>query len=272
MLGSNERWTSFIPVDTADIDDALMSAALAHPMLHIWYDDDSGVVLQAYAAGNLVGELSLPGDEPSSADLELLQKLESLGILTSKQRAALMDRMSLADGYNEWTLAHGLEKLLEVPFYLPMPDEVSESDLLAMLPAVAILEPLKKSKKAPSRTKKQTPPSSPIKHARKETWSEEEMATVALHCEYWSTIFCGNNWKLYHRYKKHLPADQRRDVDALCDAIFVNHEEAEIRHWTQDILARVWNCEDWNAFIRNPILQDGDEPVWQEWLKRVSQT
>jgi len=272
ILGSNERWTSFLPVHAADIDDALMSAALDHPMLHIWFDDDSGVVLQAYAAGNLVGEFSLPGDEPSSADLELLQKLETLGILTSKQRAALMDRMSIADGYNEWTLAHGLEKLLELPFYLPIPDEVSESDLRAMLPAVAILTPLKKSKKAPSRTKKQTTPSSRTNHARKETWSEEEMATVALHCEYWSTIFSLNNWTLYHRYKKHLPADQRRDVDLLAEFIAKFDDNDEVMRRVQDILARIWDCEDWDAFIRDPKLEDGDEPVWQEWLRRHSPT
>lgn len=272
ILGSNERWTSFIPVDAADFDDERVSAALDHPILHIWFDDDSGVVMQVYAGGNLVGEFSLTGDEPSSADLELLQKLETLGMLTSTQRAALIDRISMADGYNEWTLAHGLERLLELPFYLPIPDELSESELRSMLPEIAILTPLKKSRKAPSRTPKQTTPSSRTHHARKESWSEQEMATVALHCEYWSTIFCGNNWKLYHRYKKHLPADQRRDVDALCETIFMTGDENEIRRRTQDILARIWDCEDWNAFIRDPKLMDGDEPVWQEWLRRHSPT
>jgi len=272
ILGSNERWTSFLPVDAADFDDERASAALDHPILHIWFDDDSGVVLQVYAAGNLVGEFSLPGDEPSSADLELLQKLETLGILTSTQRAALIDRISMADGYNEWTLAHGLEKLLELPFYLPIPDELSESELRSMLPEIAILTPLKKSRKAPPRTPKQTTPSSRTHHARKESWSEQEMATVALHCEYWSTIFSLNNWTLYHRYKKHLPADQRRDVDLLAEFIAKFDDNDEVMRRVQDILARIWDCEDWDAFIRDPKLEDGDEPVWQEWLRRLSQT
>jgi hypothetical protein len=38
----------------------------------------------------------------------------------------------------------------------------------------------------------------------------------------------------------------------------------------KEILARIWACEDWDAFIRDPALVDGDEDVWAEWLARVS--
>lgn len=33
----------------------------------------------------------------------------------------------------------------------------------------------------------------------KESWSAKESATGDLHCEYWSTVFSMNNWKLYNR-------------------------------------------------------------------------
>ncbi len=270
ILGSNERWTSFVPVDAASFDDEVASAALHHPVLHIWFDDELGVVIHVYLAGHLVGELSLSGDEPSTADLELIQKLEAMAILTGAQRAALIDRISTARECDEWALAHGLEKLLELPFYLPIPIDVSESELRSLVPEVVIITPPQKSKKnATSRLRKQTTSSSGTRPARKESWSEKEMATVVLHCEYWCTIFNANNWNLYNRYKKHLPADQRRDVDALCDVIFTHGDKNEAMRRILDILARIWDCEDWDAFIRDPKLIDGDERVWREWQARM---
>ena len=269
ILGFNERWTSFVPVDAASFDDEVASGALDHPVLHIWFDDDLGVVIQVHSAGQFVGELSLPCDEPSSADLELLQKLEAMEVLTGAQYAALIDRIATARGCDEWALGHGLEKLLELPFYLPIPIDVPESELRSLLPEVVIVTPSQKSKKTTSRRRKQTTPSSGTKPGRKESWSEKEMVTVGLHCEYWCTIFNANNWNLYNRYKKHLPADQRRDVDALCDAIFTHGDKTEAMRRIQDILARIWDCEDWDAFIRDPKLVDGDERVWREWQARM---
>lgn len=272
ILGSNERWTSFIPVDAASFDDEVASAALDHPVLHIWFDDDRGVVLQVHSAGHFVGELSLPGDEPSTADLELLQKLEALEVLSGAQRAALIHRISIAGGCDEWISAHGLEKLLNLPFYLPIPSDVPESELRSLLPRGATITPPNKSRKATSRTRKQPTSSSRTGLARKESWNEKELATVERHCEYWCTIFSGNNWILYNRYKKHLPADQRRDVDVLCDAVLMRGDKNEAMRHIQDILARIWDCEDWDAFIRDPKLMDGDERVWQKWLTRQSPT
>ena len=77
----------------------------------------------------------------------------------------------------------------------------------------------------------------------KESWGKKEGATVDLHCEYWSTVFSMNNWKLYNRYKKHLPADQRRDVDERCNAVAMGNDD-ELANRVRGILARVWDRED----------------------------
>lgn len=270
ILGSNERWTSFVPLDTASFDDEVASATLDHPLVHIWFDDDFGVVMQVHSAGDFVGELSLPTDQLSTADLDLLQKLEALDVVTNTQRAALVDRISMADECREWTLEYGLEKLLELPFYMPMPSDVSASELRSVLPDnVTITKPVK-SKKTTSRTRQKNTSSSRAMQPRKESWNEKELATVKLHCEYWCKIFSLNNWSLYNRYKKHLPANQRLDVDAFVDIIVGYDDDEKVSRLVQDVLARIWDCEDWDAVIRDPKLIDGHDHVWQEWLTRVS--
>jgi hypothetical protein len=81
-------------------------------------------------------------------------------------------------------------------------------------------------------------------------------------------VFSMNNWKLHNRYKKHLPADQRRDVDQLCNAVATGDDD-EVPRLVKGILARIWAYEDWDAVIRDPALVDGDEDVWEDWLARV---
>jgi hypothetical protein len=251
VLGSNERWTTFVPSDASTFDASDASKVLDRPLVHVWFDDDGGVSSQVYASGDFVGELSLPSDEAdvTESDLAFAEKLEDLGILSRVQRAALLKRISNPAGLREWTMKHGLEKLLELPFYDPMP----------------VLEAEKKPRKAKAeKAKARTTASSP-----KESWTEKEIATVDLHREYWATVFSMNNWKLYNRYKKHLPADRRREVDELCNAVAMGDDE-QVRQLVKGILARIWSCEDWDAIIRAPALVDGDEDAWVEWLARLA--
>ncbi len=275
VLGSNKRWTTFVPTDASAFDGGNASKILDRPLVHVWFDDDAGVSLQVYASGDFVGELSLPSEdaEVSESDLAFTETLEELGVLSRVQRAALLKRMSDAAELREWTMKHGLEKLLELPFYDPMPTDLPERELLELLPeAVTVLETKKASKarsaKAKARTPKAAGASKPMPPP-KESWSEKERATLDLHCEYWATVFSMNNWKLYNRYKKHLPADQRRDVDQLCEAVATGDDD-QLHQLVKGILARIWPCEDWDAVIRDPALIDSDGDVWEEWLARVS--
>jgi hypothetical protein len=115
-------------------------------------------------------------------------------------------------------MAHGLEKLLDLPYSRPLPSDVPEAVLRDRLPEDAIvLEPATVARGKTKARKATKPAASKPLAPSKESGSETERATLELHCEYWRTIFCLNNWKLYNRYKKHLPADQRRDVDGEDD-------------------------------------------------------
>jgi hypothetical protein len=277
VLGSSERWTTFVPTDASVFDSGHASEILDRPLAHLWFDDNAGVSVQAYAAGNFVGELSLPSDdaEVTESDLAFTETLEELGMLSPVQRAALLERMSDPAGLREWTMKHGLEKLLALPFYDPIPTDLPEREILELLPkGVRVLDARKASKaksakaKAKAITPKTTGGSKPMV-SPKESWSDEERATLELHFEYWSTVFSMNNRALYNRYKKHLPAEQRRDVDELCNAVAVGDDD-EVPRLVKGVLARIWACENWDAVIRDPALVDGDEHVWQEWLARLS--
>lgn len=119
--------------------------ALDRTILQVWFDDDLGVVIQVYSSGNFVGELALPGEgdgDVTEADLDLVKKLEELDVLSRVQRAALLRGMSNADGLREWTTKHGVEKLLDLAFYHPMPTDLPKNQLRTLLPeAAAVLEP-----------------------------------------------------------------------------------------------------------------------------------
>lgn len=266
VLGSNERWTTFVPTEASTFDDGHASKRLGRTLVHVWFDDDVGVSVRVYASGDFVGELSLPGDE---SDRAFTKTLEELGILSREQRAALLERMSDAAKLRAWSMEHGLEKLLELPFYDPMPTD--ERDLLQRLPKAATVLETKKATKASkaTRAKARTPKTSEPLAPAKESWTEEDEAILDLHREYWATVFSMNNWKLYNRYKKHLPSDQRRDVDQLCSAVAMGDGD-QLHQLTKSILARIWSCEDWDVVIRDPALIDNEGDVWDEWQARVS--
>ncbi|MFO0612219.1 MAG: hypothetical protein U0414_06515 [Polyangiaceae bacterium] len=279
VLGSNERWTSFVPMDAATkdalaFDGGRASKVLDRALLHVWFDDDVGVFLQSYASGELVGEISLPGDGFTEKDFELLGRLEALDVLDRSQRSKWLERLSDANGLRAWTMQHGLEKLLDLPFYEPLPPVLPAVELQKLLPRGAtVLEPRKaagpKRAKTETRSRKAAPAHDLPVRPSKATWTVEEQATLDLHVAYWASVFSMNNWKLYNRYKKHLPANQRRDVDALCSAVALGNEDA-VADSVKSVLARVWGDEDWDAVIRDPALVDGEREVWEAWLARIS--
>jgi hypothetical protein len=265
VVGTNERWTTFVPMDASTFKCERVSKILDRAVLEVWFDDDIGLAIQVYSSGDFVGELSLPGEDGdvTEADLELVGKLEELDVLSRSQRSTLLERMSDTNGLREWTMKHGVEKLLDLPSYETMPPDLLEGELRNPLPGSA-----KAAKTRTSKPKAVISPGGPTPPP-KESWSNEESATLDLHCEYWGTVFSMNNWKLYNRYKKHLPADQRRDVDELCNAVAMGDDD-ELAERVRSILARVWHCDNWDSVIRNAELIDGDEDVWQAWRSRVS--
>jgi hypothetical protein len=274
VLGNTERWTTFVPTEASTFDGGRASRIAGRPLVHVWFDEDVGVSVQVYSSGDLVGELSLPGEdaEVTESDFAFTATLEELGVLSRVQRAALLKRMSDVVGLREWTMNHGLERLLGLPFFEPLPADLPERELVELLPAAAsVIEATVASKTRRVRAKARAPKAAAASKSPppKESWSEKDKATLDLHCEYWAAVFSMNNWKLYNRYKKHLPADERRGVDELCNAVAVG-DDPQVHQRVKRILARIWACEDWDAVIRDPALIDSEGDVWDEWRARLS--
>lgn len=255
MLGRNARWTSFVPLDLSSFDGERVSEVVARVLLHIWFDDDLGIVLQVYDGGVFVGELALPPtDGVSDADRAFLGTLEALGVVTRKAGRALLDRLDGGDDLLAWVMRHGVEKLLGVPYHDALPPDVSEATLRELLPRDAIILEPQQAPKATARARRT--PAAAASRAQKTSWTDEERATVDRHVVYWAELWSMNGWKLYNRYKKHLPANQRRDVDRLCTAVAVDGDAGVIREQVTSILARIWDREDWEKIIRDPKLAE----------------
>jgi len=273
VLGENERWVTFVPVLSATFDPADASRLMDAVLLHVWFDDDHGITMRVYASGALVGEISLPGnddddDEVTSQNLEFLEKLEHLEILTKAERVALLRHMAETDELRAFTMQHGVEKVLGLPFTEPLPTDVSEETMRSLLPPSAkILDA-----STPKRTRTTPAPPSASSdtggRATKTSWLPQERQTLALHVSYWADVWSMNNFKLYNRYKKHLPANERPDVDRLCDAV-ARGDTAAIQKSVESILSRIWNAEEWDKVIRDPKLVDGDEEDWAAWRARL---
>lgn len=277
VLGTNERWTSFVPVLSAAFDSADASRALDGVLLHVWFDHELGVSVRVYASGALVGEISLPGnddDEVTSQDLALLEKLQHLEILTKAERTALLKHMADTDALRAWTMEHGVEKVLGLPFIDPLPTDVSEETLLSLLPKGAQLidggaaGPSSRRKPANAAPSAASSAGATGERAIKTSWTPQEKQTLALHCSYWADVWSMNNFRLYNCYKKHLRAAERPDVDRLCDAV-ARGDSAAIQKSVEGILARIWSAEDWDKVIRDRKLVDGDDDEWTAWRARL---
>lgn len=141
VLGSNERWTTFVPMGTTAFDDGQASEVLGAPLVHVWFEEDVSLVAGIFAEGLRVGELTLSGEdvEVDAANLSSVDRLVALGIVPAHHRTVLLERLRDPVGLGGWTMAHGLEELLELPYFHPVPIELPEAELLVQLEAAGIL-------------------------------------------------------------------------------------------------------------------------------------
>jgi hypothetical protein len=96
---------------------------------------------------------------------------------------------------------------------------------------------------------------------------------LALHLHYWTELFQMNCWRLYNRYKKHLPAERRREVDELCNHVAMGSDGEVIQRAVEQILATIWTADDWDAAIRDPELvaaEPLDARQRADWQRRLA--
>jgi hypothetical protein len=97
-----------------------------------------------------------------------------------------------------------------------------------------------------------------------------------MHFRYVTEVWDFNNWKIYNRYKRHLPAARRQEVEHLVSRIMSRHPEGEIRAALEAILDSVWEADDWAAAIRDPSILAGDvsldAPLAQQWMRLLERT
>lgn len=143
ICGYNDRWTSFVPFDATAFDGEAASKALMQPVLHVWFNDEIGVVAQAFTNGEFAAEIALTGDssEITTSDVEAVDTLVQLGILSASNKHALV-QMLTSETFNASVRDHRFEELLDLPFYSPIPTNASEAILRDLLPNNAeIVEP-----------------------------------------------------------------------------------------------------------------------------------
>jgi hypothetical protein len=268
LLASNRKWISFIPIARADID---AIAAKAHAdVVDLWFDDDSGVVLRVHGPSGFLGELSFPFHEdrsgPTVEDTRFLEVLVRRGILTERAAEKLAGHLQSVSGKRErWIQQHGVERVFGFAFVEPIPDGATFEQVLELAPDATLSAPRGgraerqgQSKRKRAATESEVSRSRPP--AGRRTWSPQERSIVNLHIRYWSCVFSMNNWTLYKLYKKHLPAPDRREVDALGNAVLLGNDE-EIRDRVERILAKIWAATNWDDVIRSPKLDDpGTDP------------
>jgi hypothetical protein len=271
VLASNRSWTSFAPLGDPPAGDTL-SRALAAPVLVIWSDDDVGTSLDFCAPDGWSAELPIPlgvkPGPPGPADRELLAHLVKAGILTRARGAKLAAQ--LARGPRDaWLECNGVEKVLGVPFADPLPVPLSEPLLRRLGISAKIVQPVRRAKRA-VRPKVTAKAKRPVPSAKGAT---VDAHVLALHVHYWTELFQMNGWKLYNRYKKHLPAERRREVDQLCNHVAMGSDVAEVQRAVERILATIWTADDWDAAIRDPELvavEPLDASQRADWQRRLA--
>jgi hypothetical protein len=252
FLGANKSWTSFAPL--SEIEGAAIAQVLGASVVQIWSDDDAGANIAFYAADGWTAELPITHDADgvSASDHALLAELTRRKLVTRTQAAKLAS--TLADVHidrKQWLAGDHLEDLLGVPAATPLPLPCSAELVVELAPTAEIVEPLRRRTLARGTTA--PPPPSPI--------AAIDRDVLALHVHYWTHIFQMNGWKLYNRYKKHLPAERRREVDRLCELVAVgSDDDTALPRAVERILSAIWADDDWRAAIRDPQLV-ADEPV-----------
>jgi hypothetical protein len=211
--------------------------------VEVWFDDDAGVTLRITGADGFAGELSVPffDDGGSGAEDErFIDALVGRKLLTAVAGRTLKSRLKDPPQKRDaWVRDHGVEKVFRFP--------LEESP-----PARAAAAAQRDDHTAPVPRRHRLP--------------DEARPTIDLHVFYWTEVWSMNVWALANRYKKHLPAADRRQVDQLCNAVAMGNTD-EISARVEQILTQTWQAEDWAAFIRSPKLDDdgADEDTLRRW-------
>ena len=267
VVGRNRSWTSFVLLDDRTVDAAAVAVALAAPVVQIWRDDDHGRSLQIQGPDGWAAELPIEhdgGGKLGPPDRALLDELVRRRIITPVRRAALARAlMRKGAARARWLEDGGVERALGVaePATLPVP---CSSRQLAEL--VAHVEPVTPNRRASVASKARAtsvPKATPVPEAAPA--ATVDRGVLALHVHYWSELFQANNWILYKLYKKHLPAERRREVDRLGDLVMMGGEPEDFERAISAILGAIWTAADWAAAIRDPAIL-ADEPLSAEQL------
>jgi hypothetical protein len=203
--------------DAADAE----AAGASVPVAQVWFDEDSAVTIQLWAPGGWHAELrwDCAGAEAAGAE----DKRAYAELVKRKLLSAAAARELAKKHPGGWVRAHGVEKLFGFsdlkPGRIPEPPAVEK----------------------PRKAKRATP-------AARRKWTAAERAVIDAHERYLTEVWDMNNWTLYSRYKKHLPAARRGDVDGLVD-VMMNDEPEAFRAALESILAEIWDAEDWGAFV-----------------------
>lgn len=279
VLAANRSWTTFALLDDAGPDAARISHDLDVAIVQIWFDDDHGTSVHFHTPDGWRGDLPIEfggGGKLPPSDRILLDDLVDRGVLTVARRAALARELTRKPSARDaWLAAHGVETTLGVAETTPLPVPCSAAQLAEIVPTAKVVAGnagklvRKPTTVRPSKPAKRKEPRSPAPNA------SVDRGVLKLHTHYWIEIFQMNGWKLYTRYKKHLPAERRREVDQLCNLVALGSEPEKIEHAVEAILMAVWNADDWSAAIRDPRLA-ADEPLdpdqLADWQRRLAQT
>jgi hypothetical protein len=262
VLARNRSWTTFAVIGDAGIE--LLAARIGTPIMQIWSDDDHGSQIKVATPDGWSGEMMVALDDAalSDADKEFLAELAKRGVVTATKHMALLIGLPIHVARRaDWLAGDGLEDKIGLPDATPLPSPGSVKEFKLILPKAKFAAGKKLPK--PKQPPKATPAAMPAAIDRN---------VLALHVYYWTEVFQMNGWKLYNRYKKHLPATRRREVDALGNLIMMGAEPAEVETAVEAILSTIWTADDWDAAIRDPRLAS-DEPLdanqLDEWRRRL---
>ena len=154
---------------------------------------------------------------------------------------ALIAQLKLpAESRAAWVEEHGFERALDLPWAESFP-EMTEDRLLSERPAAKLLGGVR------------VEPTLPEPHPVQRAWTQRDRAILELHFRYFTEVFDFNNWKMCNRYKRHLPAARRQEVEDLLTRIWRRSPEAELRAALEAILDGVWEADDWAAAIQTLI-------------------
>jgi hypothetical protein len=273
ILGSNSEWTTFIPIDEASFDTTGIAQTFGVSILQVWFDEQSAIVFHFTAPDGWEAELYIPLDgtyDCGSQDERLFAMLVERKLLSSDAVEVLTQKLRLPRGKREeWLKFHGVEELLGLPSVVPMPIPCSEDLLGELAPDAKVV--------LADSTKEGIPPvaavrASALAPAETRHWSKHEVTVVDLHFHYLTKLWNLNDWKVYQRYKKHLPAERRGEVDELVNLIMTHAPDERVRQALEAILATIWEADDWDAVIRAPDLlkyEPLDPEQREDWRRRL---